>query len=60
VSNHTNCPDLRLPLRRRAASPVRHRLNEDAEFIYGCAYDWNATINAAAEAWISCWRTPTS
>ncbi len=30
---------------RRIACHVRHRLHDDAEFIYGCEYDWNATID---------------
>jgi len=44
---------LRLPGRegvRRIACHVRHRLNEEAEFIYGCEYDWTATIDPLAVA----------
>ena len=40
---------LQLPGRkvvRRIACHVRHRLMEDGDFIYGCEYDWNATIDS--------------
>lgn len=44
---------LRLPGRdgvRRIACQVRHRLGEETDFIYGCEYDWNATIDPMAVA----------
>jgi hypothetical protein len=44
---------LRLPGRdgvRRIACQVRHRLGEEPDFIYGCEYDWNATIDPLAVA----------
>ena len=44
---------LRLPGRqgvRRIACHVRHRSNEDGDFIYGCEYDWHATIEPLAVA----------
>ncbi len=44
---------MRLPGRegvRRIACQVRHRLGEEPDFIYGCEYDWNATIDPMAVA----------
>ncbi len=44
---------LRLPGRqgvRRIACHVRHRSHEGADFIYGCEYDWRATIDPLAVA----------
>lgn len=44
---------LRLPGRpgvRRIACHVRHRLQQGREFIYGCEYDWHATIEPLAVA----------
>lgn len=44
---------LRLPGRdgvRRIACQVRHRYSEAQDFIYGCEYDWNATIDPLAVA----------
>ncbi len=44
---------LRLPGRegvRRIACHVCHRVSEQAEFLYGCEYDWNATIDPLAVA----------
>lgn len=44
---------LRLPGRegvRRIACHVRHRYSDAQDFIYGCEYDWNATIDPLAVA----------
>jgi hypothetical protein len=44
---------LRLPGRdgvRRIACVVRHRVNNEADYIYGCEYDWDATIDPLAVA----------
>ena len=44
---------LRLPGRpdvRRIACHVRHRMIDDSDFIYGCEYDWNETIEPLAVA----------
>lgn len=38
------------PLVRRIACRVRHRLHEDRDFIYGCEYDWHATVEPLAVA----------
>lgn len=54
LNNHDELSlTLRLPGRqgvRRIACHVRHRVGEEAEFIYGCEYDWNATIDPLAVA----------
>lgn len=52
-AHHELSLTLRLPARqlvRRIACHVRHRLNEDRDFIYGCEYDWHATIEPLAVA----------
>lgn len=44
---------LRLPGRpsvHRIACQVRHRRVDDGDYIYGCAYDWNGTIDPQAVA----------
>mgnify|MGYP000847549641 CR=1 FL=1 len=44
---------LRLPGRngvRRIACHVRHRYSEGQEYVYGCEYDWNATLEPLAVA----------
>ena len=52
-AHHELSLTLRLPGRqgvRRIACHVRHRVNEDRDFIYGCEYDWHATIEPLAVA----------
>lgn len=52
-AHHELSLTLRLPGRqrvRRIACHVRHRLNEDRDFIYGCEYDWHATVEPLAVA----------
>lgn len=52
-AHHELSLTLRLPGRqrvRRIACHVRHRLNEDGDFIYGCEYDWHATVEPLAVA----------
>lgn len=43
---------LRLPGRvvRRIACRVRHRMVDNSDFIYGCEYDWNETIDPLTAA----------
>jgi PilZ domain len=43
---------LRLPGRnvRRIACQVRHRMFENNDFVYGCEYDWNETIDPLTAA----------
>lgn len=39
-----------LPGVRRIACHVRHRLHDGTDFVYGCEYDWDATIDPLAVA----------